>query len=731
MVLRRSRSVLLTCTAFLALGIPTASFAQQAGTAASASTATEQTDSTTLQKIVVKNARNTVQKGSVADSPLAAHTTRATLEKKQVDDLKDFGNTVDPSVSYNDGSKSVNIRGLEADRVLTTTDGIPLPFFFDNVYSYGGGADTYDFTSLSSVDVLHSADSSRAGSGALGGALMLHTLEPDDVIGDGQTFGGMFKLGFDGSDHSITASGAVAKKIENTSVLFQSSYKYGHESESNGDVGGVGSKRTVADPVDYNQRNLLFKIRQELEGGHTIGLTAEHYGYNSTRDYLSYSLYGTTYNDYKYKQDKSRDRVSLDYKYDATSADSWIDSAFATLYWQKSGREEGILANRLTTPKGEYDRIMESDERDLGYTAWANSDFTTGVLDHKLTFGSDFQFASSSYYLKGVDSCTTPPVGSCAFFHTNQNYAPDVDGYKFGAYAEDKISVGNSPFSLTPGLRFDWYKQAPQDTASYPAGTPDGQNGSHFSPKLRAAWQATPDVELYAQFVTAYKAPNAYQLYVDYDNTPMYRSIGNPDLKAETSWGFEGGANLGDDDFGGHVSAYSTRYKNFIDTSDFIPTPGYAVGTAEYINIDNVRINGIQVDGHKKFNNGINLHAAAFYARGTNMDTDELLSSVAPLKAILGVGFERETWGTDLSMVASAAVSDKSSASSKPPGYGIFNLTGWWKPETLKGMTLQAGVYNLTNKTYYDALEVKDVTNATEIYSESGRYIKLAISQRF
>jgi hemoglobin/transferrin/lactoferrin receptor protein len=83
-------------------------------------------------------------------------------------------------------------------------------------------------------------------------------------------------------------------------------------------------------------------------------------------------------------------------------------------------------------------------------------------------------------------------------------------------------------------------------------------------------------------------------------------------------------------------------------------------------------------------------------------------------------------------MVASAAVSDKSSASQKPPGYGVFNLTGWWQPEQAKGMTLQAGIYNLTNKTYYDALAVKDITTSmTEIYSQPGRYIKVSISQKF
>lgn len=726
----RFRLALFACTALGVLNSNALALAQQAEatTVTSSTDKTEDDDSTQLQKIVIKG--NRIQRGSISDSPLVSRTPAATLLKKQVEDLKDFGNTIDSGITYDNASKSVNIRGLEDDRVLTLMDGIPVPYFFDSIYSYGGGADTYDFTSLSSVDVLKSADSSRAGSGALGGALLLHSLEPEDLIEPGETYGGMVKLGFDGSDHSISASGAIAANVDHTSILFQSSYKYGHETETNGEVGGTGSSRTIADPKDYNQRNLLFKVRQELEGGNTIGLTAEHYGYNSTKNYLSYSGYGTTYSSYDYKLDKSRDRLSIDYKYEADSDRDWINSGFATLYWQRSSRTEGTQGYRLTSPKGEYDRLMHSDEKDYGYTTWANSNFDTGALHHKLTFGSDFQLAQSSYYLSGVDSCSTDYVSSCSYYHTNESYAPDVNSYKFGAYVEDKITLGDSPFSFTPGLRFDWYKQDPQETASYSGDMPDGQSGNHLSPKLRAAWQATPDTEVYLQFVTAYKSPNAYQLYVDYDNSPLYRYIGNPDLKPETSWGFEGGVNFGDEDFGAHLNAFSTRYKNFIDTT-LVSTSGYSYGSYEFVNVDNVRISGISLSGQKKFDSGINLHGSVSYARGTNLDTDELLSSVPPVKAIVGVGYEKDSWGTDLTLVAAGAVSQKSSASSKPGGYAILNLTGWWQPAELKGMTVQAGIYNLLNKTYYDALEVKDVTNLTELYSESGRYIKIAVSQKF
>jgi hemoglobin/transferrin/lactoferrin receptor protein len=71
------------------------------------------------------------------------------------------------------------------------------------------------------------------------------------------------------------------------------------------------------------------------------------------------------------------------------------------------------------------------------------------------------------------------------------------------------------------------------------------------------------------------------------------------------------------------------------------------------------------------------------------------------------------------------------------PGYGIVDLTAWWQPEQVKGLTIRGGVYNLFDKTYYDAVNVRDVDLASstsqprEYYSEPGRTFKITLTQRF
>lgn len=61
------------------------------------------------------------------------------------------------------------------------------------------------------------------------------------------------------------------------------------------------------------------------------------------------------------------------------------------------------------------------------------------------------------------------------------------------------------------------------------------------------------------------------------------------------------------------------------------------------------------------------------------MDTGEGLASVTPLKAIVGIGYSRESWGANLDWIGVKPTSDKSLASFKAPGYGVVNLTGWWE----------------------------------------------------
>ncbi|MCX8996619.1 TonB-dependent hemoglobin/transferrin/lactoferrin family receptor [Rhizobiaceae bacterium BDR2-2] len=738
---RNFRVALLACTAISGLTASGAAVAQETQAAA---------DSPVLSTIVVKTtgktARQKLQEGA-ADTPLASTTTAQTLREKEIGSIKDLGNTTEPGVDFVDTKPGkpggLYIRGLGQSRVVTLVDGIPIPYFENfaragtATSSFSDSNSSFDFSSLSTVDVLRGADSSRAGSGALGGALVLRTLEPEDVIGEGRDWGAITKSGFDSRDKSFGGSVAVAKKIQNTSILFQGAYQRGDESRTKGDVNVIGPTRTKANPADYDQNNLLFKLRQDLEGGHRVGVTLERFERDTDTDLLTLH---NTYFPYTGWDDTLRERVSLDYGYEAQSADALIDAAQFTAYWQRLSKEAGSEGNVISSGAA-YEREDSYRQSAFGLTGGFISSFESGSLDHTVRVGGNFETFDFKEYLYALGGTSSADM-------------PKVEGNRLGLYVEDEVAFAETGFKLTPGLRFDWYDYDPSGSTSTNSGyntfgLPKGQDGSRFSPKLLASYDVTPELQVFAQWSTAYRAPTVNELYLNFSNISSgYAVLGNSDLKPETSNGFEIGAKYEGDDLTAGLNLFHNRYRNYIlnesTTTDLFTSPwtGGQGTLFQYRNVARVEISGVEAKIRKEFANGFFTHASLAYAYGKNKEDGTLLSSVAPFKSIVGIGYEQESWGTELTGIySSRARDDNKTTTYDAPAYAIANLTGWWEPEQVKGLRVQAGVYNIFDKKYWNAIAARDVNpgsnsvvNANQpvdFYSEAGRTFKISLTKRF
>ncbi|WP_245443094.1 TonB-dependent hemoglobin/transferrin/lactoferrin family receptor [Rhizobium sp. H4] len=741
----------MVCTAVAAVLPVSQSFAQSAPATTPEAAAD---DSTVLQKIVVKGKR--VAPGSVADTPLATEVTQKQLEEKQVTNYDDIGRSVDAGVNYSRADAGFNLRGLSGARILTTIDGIPIPYISNSSRqgafapaNANGGGDTFDFDSLSSLDIVRGADSSKGGSGVLGGAIVLNTLEPEDLIPEGRDWGAVVKSTYDSEDRSLSGSAAAAKKIGGTSILFQGGYRKGHERANMGNNDVYGALRTEANPADFDQNNLLFKLRQELEGGHRIGLTAERFRRDLETD-LRHLQGGTSprnfmIDNYDGREQRDRDRVSLDYDYEAQSSDAFFSSARATLYWQDLKKEAG--SGGRTAANVAYGRNNEVENETWGFSGTATKDFEYSGLSHSVRVGLDVGISSWSQY-----SWALCPTSTTCPSLNNQAEVPDVDSRNLGLVVEDKIEIGNTGFTLTPGFRFDWFNYDPSTGGGFSNNTGLTRFGdlrdrteAAISPKILATYDLTPDVALYMQLAVGFRAPTVDELYSRFYNpTGRYAQLGNPDLEPEIGRGIEVGANFDTGDVTGRVALFHTRYQNFIETVTSVDATGFT--EFNYTNVAAATISGIEASAVKTFNNGINLHASLAYAYGRNEETTQRLRSVAPFKAIIGGGWSNETFGFDLSSTLSAGmltdhlntVGTTPDTTFDAPGYAIVDLTGWWTPEQLPGLRVQAGVYNIFDQEHYNALAVRDVNlnSATasqprEWYSEPGRTFKVSLTKTF
>ncbi|WJH40447.1 TonB-dependent receptor plug domain-containing protein [Aliirhizobium terrae] len=396
MISRRLRYVFTTCTALALVSIAAQASAQQPAQA--------EQEGESLEPIVLKGKRPT-KAGDLESTPTATETTEAQLEQKQVQSIEDLGRTIDPGVNFNRATKSLNIRGLEGNRVTTLVDGIPLSYLSDGARSTAGGADSVDFFSLTTVNVVKGADSSRIGDGALGGALVLRTLEPEDLIGEGKDWGGKVGVTYDSMDNSRFGGAAVAKKIQNTSVLFLGTYKKGDERDNRGDVGGYGPLRTKTNPADYDQYNLLFKLRQDTDSGHRFGITAEHFDFDKDIDLKQAQTPTGNYRpgDHSSGEENKRTRVSLDYEYEAPSMDGLIDAAEATLYWQRQERVDSQDSYRWTSVRGVFKRNNEISESGVGFNGFFDAGLDAGSVNHTFTLGTSMFFSKAEQYSAGVD----------------------------------------------------------------------------------------------------------------------------------------------------------------------------------------------------------------------------------------------------------------------------------------------------------------------------------------
>lgn len=670
-----------------------------------------------------------------------SHTTKD-IENKQVDNIHDISR-LDPVIGYNTRNDSFTMRGLDQNRILTTIDGITIPWLNDGARGVQGGTSTFDFNTLSSLDIVKGADSSLYGTGALGGVVAMRTIDPEDLITNEKNWAALSKGSYDSANSSWRIDQAFAVKANNTYMLLQGGYVTGKQRRNNSDGGGYGTSRILENPADFDQNNLLFKIFQHIDGGHRFGFTAERFNYDNDISTLNASTSTYRAGSVVTEEQKRRERYSLSYDYDG-NGDALLDTAHAVIYWQRQLIEETTKGFRLVTPKENYmrDNMMRNTTYGISVNGAKKLEFNE--ISHTFRFSTDLSQSKFQQYAGGEDTCPAPPYSGatigCQFLHTNQSDAPNTDSASFGFALEDEIGLFDNRLRITPGTRFDWYNHKPKSTYTYEinpgfSSYPASSSSSRLSPKLRAEYDVNDKLTFYAQWAQAFRAPSATELYLTYTNPNYYYVAGNPNLKPETSNGYDLGAKIGDEHFGGSIGLFTNQYKNFIDTLDLGASREFRLSRRQYMNRNNVRISGLEIKGHWAINNYWHTNFGLTYAEGKDTDSNEYLNTIPSVKGVAGIGYAKEKWGSDLIMTAVAKRNKVASNSDflMTPGYTLLDLTGWIEPFGKKGPRIHAGIYNIFDKRYWNALDLPSATSSLskDYYTESGRSFKVSIVQKF
>ncbi|MHA6847472.1 TonB-dependent hemoglobin/transferrin/lactoferrin family receptor [Ralstonia syzygii] len=639
------------------------------------------------------------------------------------------------------GNQGINIRGLDGNRILLMEDGIRLPAAFAYGPLNAGRGDYADMALLRSIEILRGPASSLYGSDGLTGAVNFITKDPQDlldVFGKASYFG--LRSSYDSTDRSFGTTVSTALGGEQFQGMLIADGRRGHEVDNQGSNGSVGAARTTPNPQDTYNTSLLGKLVFKATASDTFKLTGESVRQRINSDALS--AVTSTLRGLRSADTLENQRVSLDYDY-ADADNRWFQSAHTLIYFRRAEIEQ---AQDETNATSQRSRDNHYRDRTFGLSSQLESHFQAGTLSHKLVYGVDASFSRID-----SDRSGTGPAASDNFVN---KVFPDTEYALLGAFVQDEIRRGS--LSIIPALRYDTYRLKPRNPNDpLYTGAQAGSSDGALSPKLALMYAFAPAATAYVQYARGFRTPTPDQVNNSFTSTAgsrvYYRSIGNPDLKAETSdtveVGLRGKLDTTQGPMAYSVAAFAGRYRNFIDQVTIggsITSPTNPL-TYQYVNVSHAFIRGVEARGEWRLPVGVKLRAAAAYTRGTAEDANGAstpLNSINPVQAVFGVRYEPgERWFAQTDMTWQMA---KSPSTIRPPSAGttadfatpssfVVDVSGGYRLN--KHASLYLAVRNLFDRKVWNWSDVAGLglANSTirDAYTAPGRTFAASVKIEF
>lgn len=720
-------------TAAITLAASTPLFAASASS--SSVTSTDSSDSgVVLDKLVIEGKAVTESQPESSVSVITSDEIEKSMSTN-VEDLVRYEPGVGVTKDDRFGIGSINVRGLDGDRVKITIDGVEQTDGYGPTTTYlRAGRTAVDLDSLEQVEIVKGGDVTE-GSGALGGVVKFRTKEPASFLNsEGDDTYIAVKAGYRSASSEISKTATIANRTGDLESLLVYTRRDGHDTENNGDqTGGVGVSRGLNDPGDTDSDNVLAKVQYQLNDENRIGLVAEHYVADSAFDLLSESS-ATATRTVDNRSDDETKRTRLGISHENTHANAAYDSMKWQLDYQKTRTTNGTYIDTTTLSSGTVshryvDRFYEDESTAL------RADFNKKVGAHTARYGFNYDYKT----LENLNKNTVDGVTATTRF------SPVADGKIFGAYVEDSWAVTDR-FRLLPAVRYDHYSYSTSGD-EYIDAWGDNSNRA-LTAQIGTEFDLTRNYSVFGKYGTGFRAPDMDDLYYYFENAGTgyaYRIKPNPDLKPEHSLFLEGGFRADGTYGSGEITAFYNRYRDFIEQVSLGASATYNLGEYTNVNIDRVLIKGLEVKGQLNLDqvysaipNGWALKGAAAYADGKNQEDNEPLDSIAPLTVVLGLSYDSPSsrWGSRLNWTWVDSKKAKDITSSNQwlaiPSYSKLDLTGYYKP--FEKLTVSAGLFNITDEKYWVWNDIRNLTNSSENldrYSEAGRNVGVDVTYEF
>ena len=682
------------------------------------------------------------------------------IDRKRMDDLL-VGNLKDlfryePGISVGSsfgrfGIGDIRIRGLGGNRVRIQTDGIAVPDAFSIGSFSNANRNFVDLDTLKRVEVVRGPTSSLYGSDALGGTVSFVTKEPSDylVAGKDAYFG--FKLGYDGEWNGFSTGLTTAFGGQHWSGLLALGHRQGHETRNQGEVGGVGAARTRPNPQDRDGRSLLGKLVFSPSASQRFTLTVDASDDHADTDMLTsmgvQPMTGANNTHVGAQDQQRRSRISLEHRIDLEGG--FADSIDWQVYVQRSSTTQYTIEMRNLPPPTLQDvreRWFHFDQRVRGVQVNFRKSLESGSVTHDLAWGLDVVRTDTEQRRDGLRSF--PLTGASTPNMQPDNYPvrdfPLSTTTNTAAYLQDEITFADGKFRLVPALRVDRYQLTPHMDAIFTGDNPgvvlSSLGKTSVSPKLGMVWHIDDDWSLFGGYARGFRSPPYADVNIGFTNVMFgYTAISNPNLKPETSNGFELGLRYSGPNAYASLSAYDNRYRDFIESFVFVGFNQQGLMVYQSQNVADAHIHGVELKAGLELGAlspalaGWSVRGAAAWSRGEDHAAGEPLESVDPFTATFGLAYDADDWGVELS----GRFAGRRDRMPTPPagthyfvspGYSVFDLYAHWKLG--KQVTLNAGLRNLGDRRYWSAGDVPLANSTSAVldrYTAPGRSLAVSL----